>query len=135
MTRETLLLLAADAMLVVHALFVAFVVLGLVLIIAGGLRRWQWVHNRWFRVIHLLAIAIVVLQSWLGIVCPLTTWEMSLRRAAGQSTYDGTFISHWVGQLLYYQAPPWAFIAAYTVFGALVLLSWWLVPPGFRRRA
>lgn len=134
MTKETLLLLAADAMLVVHALFVAFVVFGLVLIIAGGLRRWQWVHNRWFRVIHLLAIAIVMLQSWLGIVCPLTTWEMSLRRAAGQGTYDGTFISHWVGQLLYYQAPPWVFIAAYSLFGAMVLLSWWLVPPGTRRQ-
>ena len=82
-----------------------------------------------FRVAHLLAIGIVVLQSWLGIVCPLTTWEMNLRRAAGQQAYDGTFISHWVGQLLYYQAPPWVFVTLYTLFGALVIFTWFRFPP------
>ena len=72
-------LLAADALLVLHSLFVAFVVCGLLLVIVGGLRGWAWVHNRWFRLAHLVAIGCVVVQSWLGLVCPLTTWEMALR--------------------------------------------------------
>ena len=69
-------IIAADALLVVHALFVLFVTAGLLLIATGGLRGWYWVRNAYFRWAHLLAIAVVVLQSWLGLICPLTIWEM-----------------------------------------------------------
>jgi hypothetical protein len=126
---STLYLLAADLLLVVHALFVAFVVLGLVLIIAGGFLGWSWVRNPWFRIAHLAAIGVVVLQSWLGILCPLTTWEMALRAQAGAATYPGSFIAYWVGEILYYDLPAWVFVAAYTVFGLLVAATWILVRP------
>ncbi len=129
MKKPDLLLIAADTILVVHALFVAFVIIGLLLIIVGGIRDWSWTRSALFRIAHLLAIGIVVLQSWLGIICPLTTWEMNLRRAAGQQAYDGTFISHWVGELLYYQAPPWVFITLYTLFCTLVIFAWIRFPP------
>lgn len=121
--------LIADLVLVGHAAFVAFVVFGLVLIVAGGMLGWSWVRNRWFRVAHLVCIGIVVAQSWLGVICPLTTLEMSLRRQAGAAAYEGSFISHWLGELLYYQAPAWVFVTAYTLFGALVLISWFWVRP------
>lgn len=121
--------LAADLLLTLHCLFVAFVILGLVLVLVGGFRHWRWVRNAWFRGLHLLAIATVVLQSWLGLVCPLTTWEMDLRLRAGEAAYSGTFISHWLQTLLYYQAPPWVFILCYSLFGAMVLVSWVLVRP------
>ena len=73
---EQQFLLAADAVLLLHTLFVAFVVFGLMLIVAGGALSWTWVRNRTFRIIHLFAIGIVVLQAWLGMICPLTTIEM-----------------------------------------------------------
>jgi hypothetical protein len=126
--------LAADFILIVHVLFVAFVLLGLLLVLAGGLLRWRWVRNRWFRIAHLAGIGIVVLQSWLGVICPLTTWEMALRQRAGDATYSGSFIAHWMEQLLYFDAPPWVFVAAYTAFGTLVAFSWIWVPPHTRRR-
>ena len=122
-------LLAADAILALHALFVVFVVGGLVLIVSGGLSGWRWVRNIWFRVAHLVAIGVVVLQAWLGRICPLTTWEMALRADAGQGTYSGTFIGYWLGRLLYYDAPAWVFILAYTLFGLLVLFCWFWVRP------
>ena len=122
-------LFAADAILFTHVLFVAFVVLGLLAIWAGKLLSWSWVRNPWFRLVHLVAIGVVVLQSWLGAICPLTTWEMALRERAGDTAYSGTFISHWLETLLYYQAPEWAFIVCYTVFGALVVASWFWVRP------
>lgn len=121
--------LAADAMLVSHVFFVVFLVLGLILIYLGKFLSWHWTLNPWFRITHVLGIGIVVLQSWLGIICPLTTWEMNLRAMAGETVYTGSFITHWLNQLLYYQAPQWVFITAYTVFGTLVLLSWFLVRP------
>jgi hypothetical protein len=135
MENRALFSIAADVLLVTHALFVAFVVLGLLLILAGKLLSWRWVRNPWFRVVHLLAIGIVVLQSWLGAACPLTTWEMNLREQAGKGVYGESFIAHWLGKILYYHAPPWVFAVCYGAFFVLVLASWLLVRPrGFGRR-
>ena len=122
-------LFLADLILVTHALFVAFVVLGLVAVLIGYFRHWRWVRNRWFRLGHLLAIGIVIVEAWLGLVCPLTEWENRLRETAGTTNYAGTFIQHWLHELLYYDFAPWVFTAAYTAFGVLVLLAWVKIPP------
>ena len=135
MESKSVFLLAADALLITHALFVAFVIFGLLLVFAGKLLAWRWVRNPWFRLAHLLAIGVVAVQSWLGIICPLTTWEMTLREKAGDAVYGGTFISHWLDKLLYYSAPAWVFVLCYTVFGALVLAAWfWVRPNPFSRK-
>ena len=125
----TLLLLAADGILVLHTLFVAFVVLGQLLVFIGYARHWFWVRNPWFRIGHLAAIAVVVLQSWLGAACRLTIWEMALRSRAGTTVYSGDFIAHWLQSILYYAFAPRVFLVCYTVFGILVAASWWLMPP------
>ena len=129
MESRILYLLAADAILFTHVLFVAFVIFGLLLIFAGKLFSWSWVRNPWFRLAHLITIGVVVLQSWLGVICPLTTLEMALREKAGDAVYAGAFISHWLETILYYQASEWVFIICYTVFGSLVLASWFWVRP------
>jgi len=129
MESEFLFLLASDALLFGHVLFVAFVVLGLALILIGKLRDWAWVRNPLFRVAHLAAIGIVVLQSWLGVICPLTTWEMALRERAGAGVYSGSFVAHWLETILYYQAPAWVFTVCYTGFAAIVVASWFWVRP------
>lgn len=125
----------ADLVLSLHFAIVLFVVVGLVLIVAGNVRGWRWVNAPWFRLVHLAAIAIVVAESWLGFVCPLTTLEAWLRSKAGAAAYSVSFIEHWVQRLLYYQAPAWVFTLAYTLFGIAVAATWWLFPPRFRRRA
>ena len=114
----------ADVALVTHVEFVAFVVVGQILIVYGGFRRWNWVRNPWFRLAHLSGIGLVVVQTWLGVICPLTIVEMGLRERAGDSTYSGTFIAHWLQRLLYYEAPPWIFIVCYSLFGLAVVGSW-----------
>ena len=129
MGSPTLYLLAADAILALHVLFVLFVISGLLLIFAGKLAGWSWVRNRVFRITHLVAIGIVVLQAWLGRICPLTILEMWLRREAGDATYAGGFVSHWLESILYYRAPAWVFTVAYTAFAALVVLAWVWVRP------
>lgn len=126
--------LLADVVLVVHAAIAAFVVVGLVLIVAGNLLGWRWVNAAAFRLAHLAAIAVVVAEAWLGITCPLTTLEMALRARALEPVYGTSFIEHWVQRLLYYDAPAWVFTLAYTVFGALVVAAWWRYPPLFGRR-
>lgn len=127
--------LLADAVLLMHFAVVLFVVGGLIFIVAGGLRGWRLAHSMWFRLTHLGAIAIVVLQAWLGAVCPLTALEMSLRAQANEATYTTSFVEHWVQRMLYYEAPLWVFTAVYTVFGLAVLAAWWRFPPRFGSRA
>ena len=81
----------------------------------------------------MIAIGIVVLQSWFGMICPLTNIEMALRSRAGDATYTGSFIAHWLDSLLYYRAPAWVFAVCYTAFGVLVVASWfWVQPRPFR---
>ncbi len=127
--------LVADVVLFVHVLFVAFVVVGQVLILVGRLFSWVWIRNPWFRWAHLMAIGIVVIQSWRGVICPLTTLEMALRERAGDAVYSGAFLSHWLESILYYRAPEWVFAVTYTLFGALVVASWyWIRPRNFDRR-
>ena len=133
--RASFYLAAADAVLLLHVLFVVFVITGLILILAGRFLDWQWIRNPWFRIAHLAAIGVVVLQSWFGAICPLTTLEMALRRRAGEAVYPGTFISHWLESILYYRAPAWVFAVCYTGFGALVVLSWFWVRPRPLREA
>jgi hypothetical protein len=129
MDSKALYLIAADAILFTHALFVAFAIFGLLLIFGGKLFSWSWVRNPWFRLVHLVGIGVVVLQSWLGVICPLTTWEMALRSKAGDAVYAGSFISHWLETLLYYQASEWVFVLCYSAFGLLVVVSWFWVRP------
>ncbi len=133
MESSTLFLFIADAILVLHVLLVGFVVIGLLLIFVGKARRWSWVRNPWFRVIHLLVIAMVAFQSWFGVICPLTAIEMALRSRAGDAIYRGSFITHWLESILYLQLPPWVFTVCYTVLGAVVIGSWfWVAPRPFR---
>ena len=121
--------LIADTIIVVHLSFVVFVVGGLLLVYLGYFLDWRWVRNPWFRILHLLGVAVVVVQSWFGLICPLTTWEMNFRAKAGEEVYQGAFMSYWLQELLYYEAPFWIFVVIYTLFGGLVLASWFVVRP------
>ncbi|BDS05029.1 hypothetical protein NT6N_00690 [Oceaniferula spumae] len=114
----------ADIVLITHVAFVLFVVFGLIMILLGGVSGWRWIRNPWFRYAHLAAIGLVVVQVWMGIICPLTTLEMHLREQAGDLTYKGTFIAHWLHKVLFYQVPDWVFVVGYTLFGLAVVLSW-----------
>lgn len=125
--------LFADLVLLVHFAIVLFVVAGLLLVIVGNTLNWPWVNGWWFRVLHLFTILVVVAESWLGIECPLTTLENWLRLQAGQGVYLGSFIQHWVHGILFYQAPPWVFALAYTIFGLAVVAAWWRWPPDLKK--
>lgn len=86
---------AADAVLVVHFAFVLFALFGGLLLLLS--RAWAWVHLP-----VVLWSSVVNLASW---TCPLTPLEQACRRRAGQS-YEGGFIQHYVGSLVYPQGMP-----------------------------
>jgi len=116
---------AADAILVLHAGFVLFVVGGLFAIWAGIALGKPFARNRRFRLLHLAAIAFVVVETLLGYMCPLTVWEDALRGEAAERAFIARFIHAW----LYWDWPPCVFNAIYVSFGALVAWTWWRFPP------
>lgn len=83
--------LAADAVLVVHALFVAFVVL-------GGFLVLRWPRAAW---LHLPCAAWGALIEFAGWICPLTPLENRLRRLGGEAGYEGGFVETYVLATLY----------------------------------
>jgi Protein of Unknown function (DUF2784) len=121
----------ADAIVVAHSLIVFFIVGGVPLVYAGVALRWQWVRDWPWRVAHLAAILFVAGESLLGVPCPLTVWEDTLR---GQHP-GGGFIERWTHRVMFYDAPAWVFTTAYVAFAGLVLVTWIVVPPTRRKRA
>ena len=85
--------LLADAVIVLHGLFIVWVVFGGVAVIARPLLAW----------VHVPAMVWSVWVSWSGSSCPLTPLEQSLRRAAGQAGYEGGFIEHYLTAAIYPQ--------------------------------
>ncbi len=83
--------IAANAVLLIHAAFVAFVVCG------GLLALWKPRLAKW----HLPALAWGAAAVGLGWICPLTPLENSLRQLAGQQGYAGGFIEHYVMMIIY----------------------------------
>jgi hypothetical protein len=121
-------LVLADLILIIHFLFVLFVVGGLAAIWVGAAAGWRWVRNFWFRCAHLVAILFVAAEASLGMVCPLTEWEDVLRG----TRIETSFIARWIHRVLFYSFPEWVFTIAYLLFALAVAATFWLVPP--RRR-
>ena len=119
----------ADTVLVLHVFYVLFVVVGLLLSLAGWVRGWVWTRGLWFRLLHLATIGFVVLEAWFGVPCPLTVLESRLRVFTGTEGYATSFIGYWLSKLIFYEAPAWAFTVVYTVFAALVVAVFVFYPP------
>jgi len=83
--------LAADAIMAVHFLFIAFALLGSFLV-------W-W--KRWIAWLHLPALAWGAWIEASGSICPLTPLENHFRHLAGQTTYGEGFITYYLGPVIY----------------------------------
>ena len=119
----------ANVVLVLHFAYVLFVVFGLIAIVVGLILRRKWARNFWLRITHLAMIGIVVIQSWLGTMCPLTILENELRARANQGHYPNDFIGYWLHRMMFFSFPAWVFALVYSVFGALVLATFVFGPP------
>jgi hypothetical protein len=115
----------ADAVLVVHLIFLGFVVGGLAFIWIGAMCGWQVIRNFLFRVLHLAAILFVLAEALIGVACPLTVWEDELR---GRRAEIG-FIARLLHRILYYDFPGWVFLTLYLMFALAVAASFILIPP------
>jgi hypothetical protein len=121
----------ADGVVLVHVLYVAFVIVGQLFIILAASRRWECGRNPWFRFSHLLAIGIVALEAMMKWRCPLTVWEEQLRALAGQSfNSSDTFMGRLLHNLLFIENQPEIFFTTmYIAMFAVVLQGLLMYPP------
>jgi hypothetical protein len=113
--------IAADLVVVVHLLFIGFVVGGVFL-------AWRWPRVVWA---HVPAVAYGALVEFAGFTCPLTLLENNLRRHAGDAGYRGGFIAHYLLPVIY---PPGLTRGMQIGLGLLVLLVAAAGYGGFLRR-
>jgi Protein of Unknown function (DUF2784) len=111
----------ADLVVVVHLLFIAFVVGGVFL-------AWRWPRIIW---LHIPAVAYGALVEFAGFTCPLTLLENYLRHRAGEAGYHGGFIAHYLVKVIY---PPGLTRGMQIGLGVLVMLVAVIGYRGFLRR-
>jgi hypothetical protein len=113
--------LLADAVIVVHLAFVAFVAL-------GGFLAWRW---RWVWPVHLVAVgygAGIVVVGW---SCPLTDLERALREAGGGTAPTEGFVERWIEGVVYPgDLTPQVRVAA----GVAIAVSWAVLVRRHRRQ-
>jgi hypothetical protein len=106
----------ATIVVVIHALWVLWVIAGAFLSLGRTLRR-----------AHVISV-VVTLGIYLSIIiCPLTDLEIYLNQLAGKPGYSGGFLRHYAAALVYGDlipvAPPQFFVGL-LLFSALAIWRW-----------
>src|SRR4051794_1453249 len=126
---------SADLLVAIHVAYVAYVIVGQLLIIVAAPMKWQWARNPWFRWTHLLAIGIVAVEAIQGWPCPLTVWEGQLRELAGQA-FNGSesFMGKLLHNVLFFpEVPQLVLDTGYVATMILVLQGLVMYPPRWFR--
>ena len=121
----------ADLVVAIHVAYIAYVIVGQLLIILAAPMKWQWARNPWFRFSHLTAIGVVAYEAIRNLRCPLTVWEEQLRALAGQ-TFNGseTFMGRVLHDIMFIENQPEIFFTTmYIAVLVLVVQGLVMYPP------
>ena len=117
--------LVAELLLLIHFGLAAFISAGFFIIPLGYKLNWNWIKKRNLRLLHLFLMGIITAETIVGLTCPLTVLENMFRDV----DYSMSFISFWVGQILYWDLPNQVFVLVYSLCFVWVLILWKTFPP------
>lgn len=115
----------ADIILIIHFVIVVFVISIFILVPYGYIQRWEWVKKKKIRYLHLCIMSFVSLESVLGVICPLTILENSLR----QKITTQSFVTQYLSKIVYFNFPSNFFIYLYMLGLVLTLGLYFKYPP------
>ncbi len=114
--------IAADLTIVLHFLWIAFVILGFPLFL--------YLNHAKGRIIHLLVLVVMIAMQWTRTICPLTYLEVYLKsRGSSGAVYPGQFMTETIERLIYVEDLTLEKISYATLlYVAVVALSFWFRP-------
>ena len=115
----------ADFILFLHLIIAVFISAGMVIFPIGGLLRWRWCKNFSLRVTHFGLIAVVFIETLIGVNCPLTVAENYFRAQATHQSFIGSLMN----SIMYWNMPKSLFFYLYGICVVWVLILWMLFPP------
>jgi hypothetical protein len=109
--------LLADFTILLHFGFILFAVFGAFLVL-------HWHRLAWLHVPVFIWASIINIGRW---ICPLTPMEVQFRRAAGETPYQGGFIDHYIGPIVY----PEGLTRNTVILFSLAVFAWNLLIYGY----
>lgn len=115
--------LLADFVLILHLLFIGFVIF-------GGLLA---LRSPWIALAHIPAACWGAFIELTGGLCPLTVMEVGLRRIAGDAGYSGSFVEHYLLPIIYpagltrdiqFGLAGFVILISLSIYGRLVYRLW-----------
>lgn len=120
---------AADLIIALHVLWIAFVILGFPLFL--------YLNSARGRIIHLAALAAMMAMQVTRTICPLTHLEVYLKsKGSAGSVYPGQFMIEAAERFIYVEDLTLEKISCATIlYFIIVVLSFWFRPLRKRDRA
>jgi Protein of Unknown function (DUF2784) len=119
----------AAGILYLHVGVVAFNLFWMGAVPLGAWLGWRWVHNFWWRSLHLGSLLVVALQAALGRLCFLTIWQNALEIQSGARLGERSLLERLAIDAIYWPLPADAFVVLYVLALAYTAALWFLVPP------
>lgn len=123
--------LIADALAVLHIGYFVFIVWGTLAILLPP--RPAYIRDIRFRVVHMLAVYLVLAEDFLRVPCILNVAQWTLRTTAGGPQEATSAVSGLLDGLLYRTIPGGVLNAMYVALGVALPFLLWAVPPTRRR--
>jgi hypothetical protein len=122
----------ANGVIALHLAYFVFVLGGFVALIIGIARREEWIYNPWFRIVHFVAVAVVLFEDVLQLQCPLNTLQTHLQSPNVVET-PGT-VGNFLDWLLHHTISERALDVIYWTIGGISLVLFVVRPPRFLKK-
>ena len=122
-------MILSEIVLLLHFSIFLFMILSFILIPYGYYQNWEWVKNIYFRSIHLILMGIILIETILGFMCPLTILENFLR---ADKKIDNIF-SKIIHQIMYWDFTNYQFIILYLLSLSYIIFLWFSFRPSQKK--
>ena len=119
----------SEIVLLFHFSIFLFMILSFILIPLGYHKKWKWVKNKYYRLIHLVLMGIIFIETILGFMCPLTILENFLRN----DIKINNKITQIIHQIMYCDLPTYQFITLYLLSLSYLIFLWFFFKPDFKK--
>ena len=121
--------LFSEIVLLFHFCIFLFMIFSFFLIPLGYYLKWEWVKNKYYRLIHLVLMGIIFIETILGFMCPLTILENFLRN----DIEINNKITQIIHQIMYWDLPTYQFIIMYSLSLLYLIFLWFFFKPNLRK--